>query len=109
MTDLVLIGIFILCAVIGYLVVKKSGGLLEHIFFKDSKVWYTMRESNARESNARESNEPGRDNGAGNACSQEISRDNGSVRRKSACPGRRSFFGHKKSFKAGIKHEWKTN
>ena len=132
MTDLVLIGIFILCAVIGYIVIKRSGGFLEHILFQKSEMWYHLRESNVRESN-----EPCRDAGAGNACSQAISRDSGSIGRMPASPEKRSFFGQgtaqeskrtkmpvspekrsffgqgtaqePKDFKAGIKHEWKAS
>ena len=109
MTDLVLIGIFILCAVIGYIVIKRSGGFLEHILFQKSEMWYHLRESNVRESN-----EPCRDAGAGNACSQAISRDSGSIGRMPASPEKRSFFGlgtaqKPKDFKAGIKHEWKAS
>ena len=65
MTDLFLMGIFVLCIVIGYIVVKRSGGILEHMLFRNSNSWYNLRESN----------EPCRDAGAGNACSQAISRD----------------------------------
>ena len=136
MADLVLLGIFILCAVIGYIVVKRSGGLLEQMLFQKSEMWYHLRESNVRESN-----EPCRDAGAGNACSQTISRDSGSIGRSDrssqesdAAPARgpraernKSFFGqgtdqeskraktpastaHKpKDFKAGVRHEWKAS
>ena len=147
MTDLFLMGIFVLCIVIGYFVVKRSGGILEHMLFRNSNSWYNLRESN----------EPCRDAGAGNACSQAISRDSGSIGRMPASPEKQSFFGlgtaqkreqtetgadagvssredaasrrkigrtpaspekqsffgpgtaRLKNYKAGIRHEWKTN
>ena len=119
MTDPALIGIFILCLITGYLVVKRSGGFVEQIFFKNPKMWYDVRESN----------EPCRtETGAdAGACSREdasgrrkIGRSNRSTQESDAAPARgpraeriTSFFGHgaaqgAKNLKAGIKHEWKT-
>ena len=133
MADLVLLGIFILCAVIGYLVVKKSGGVVEQMLFQKPEVWYDLRESD----------EPCRtETGAdAGACSREdasgrrkVGRSNRSSQESDAAPARgpraernKSFFGqgtdqeskraktpastaHKpKDFKAGVRHEWKAS
>ncbi len=118
MTDLCLIGIFILCIVTGYILVKRSGGFLEQMLFQKPEVWYHLRESN----------EPCRtETGAdAGACSREdasgrrkIERSYRSRSESDAAPARdprekRSVFGRgtakrTKELKAGVRHEWKAD
>ncbi len=93
MTDLVLVGIFILCLITGYLVVKRSGGFVEQIFFKNPKMWYDVRESN----------EPCRtETGAdAGACSREDASGRRKIGRTPASPEKRSFFGRGTAHKTG--------
>ena len=89
MTDLVLIGIFILCAVIGYIVVKRSGGFLEQMLFQKSEMWYHQKDSQKTERHS---------------LSERIEK-----RRKDQAERRMPRECVPKDFKAGIKHEWKAS
>ena len=125
MTDLILFVIFILCIVIGYIVVKRSGGFLEQMLFQKSEIWYNERERNVRESNGPCRTETGADAGV---CLREAAsgrrrtgRSDRASREGDAVPARgprakrsMSFFGHgtvreARDLKAGIRNEWKTN
>lgn len=44
MTDLILLGTFLLCAVVGYAAVAKGRFFLERILFRNPELWYTVQE-----------------------------------------------------------------
>ncbi len=129
MTDVLLLGIFVLCIVTGYIAVRKSGGFLELILFHNPKVWYnheknpTDADSVSDEKSAvserqgisrldkvqgkyhlgRKKNYRAKDDGTKGYRAKDYRTNDYSAndyRVKNYRP---------KDYKAGIKHEWKTN
>ncbi len=134
MTDLFLMGSFILCIVIGYLVVKKSGGMLEQMLFHNPKVWYDSADAapepdrtwrtrlkqlaagrrNAVETPGERAALPGKQRLPGRRKAAETPGEGGSALAKSRgasgfCSAQRKHRAGNSGLKAGIKHEWKTN
>ena len=101
MTDLLLIGIFIFCMLLGYIMVKKSGGFLEYMLFHNSEMWYNRQEKRnpfrlrKEKRQRRETEKP---------LAKRVGRD--SLERAKAFPMKSC---ETKNRGARIKHEWKTN
>ena len=56
MTDVYLILVFLFCAAAGYIVVSRGAGFLEQALFRNSEVWYTVREDSESYENAEAGN-----------------------------------------------------
>ena len=112
MTDLFLIGIFILCIVTGYILVKRSGGFLELMLFHNPEMWYNLdrdyTSAGSLSSKTRQNTEtnrahpPEKRSVFGHDTAQELNRT-----KMPESPEKRSFFERSttrkpKDFKAGI-------